>query len=279
MTGTARTAVAIATSLLMVPPVVWMVSGAGRTPDPAPEPAPLAAAPEFAGAAPSSSEPDGSTDFRAPEQATPTPTPPRSSSPPAPAPPPAPAAAAPAPPAPAGPPGGAGGDGGRTAATAPATGCARGPIRPTRFQVPRMGVNAPMVAVGNDRDGNPGAPPLSQLFTTAWYRGSPAPGSERGNVIINVHSYASGSALGNNLHAANGLRPGDVIKVVGEDGQIACYRYRSKLKISVAAYNPKSKIYHDDHGRPQLAIMTCWDRNARTGVYESRIIFYADRVV
>lgn len=145
-----------------------------------------------------------------------------------------------------------------------------------RFQVRRMGVDAPLSAVGEDANGAPGAPPLSRLYDTAWYQKSPKPGSTRGNVIINIHSWASGPALGNDLRQQ--LRSGDVIKVTGADGRVACYRFREMIKFRVADYDPKSGIYHNRSGRPQLAIMTCWDRNPRTGEYESRVLMYADYV-
>ncbi|GAB3715175.1 class F sortase [Mariniluteicoccus flavus] len=150
-----------------------------------------------------------------------------------------------------------------------------GTVRPTRFQVLRTGVNVPMVSVGKDADGNPGV--AKSLWQAAWYTGSPAPGSSRGNVIINIHSNMKGRALGNDLHLG-GLNPGDIIKVSGADGKVACYRFREKKRISVRTYDPRSGVYHNATGRPQLAIMTCWDRDPRTGIYESRIIFYADRI-
>ncbi|WP_460742084.1 class F sortase [Mariniluteicoccus endophyticus] len=151
-----------------------------------------------------------------------------------------------------------------------------GAIRPARFQISRMGVDVPMITVGKDKDGNPGASPLSQMYTAAWYKGSPAPGTTRGNVVVNIHSWASGPALGNDLRTK--MRTGDVIRVVGTGGTVACYRFREAIKIKVATYDPSSGVYLNPTGKPQLAILTCWDRNPRTGVYESRILFYADPI-
>lgn len=286
MTNKARTAVGIGLSLLMVPPLAWVVFAPPGASDPATAPA-VAATPAPQPTAEPTIEEVGGVPVPGPDpepMEVPAPPPPPVAPPAPPAEPAAPAAA-PAPPAPPtqAPPSrpatnqaaGSRAGGGQ----AVPAGCSTRPIRPTRFQVPRMGVDAPMMTVGKDSSGNPGAPPLSQMFSTAWYRGSPAPGSSRGNVIVNVHSYARGAALGNNLNAGSGLRAGDVIRVVGEDGQVACYRFREKIKFSVASYRPDSGVYFNATGRPQLAIMTCWDRNSRTGEYESRIIFYADRVL
>lgn len=155
---------------------------------------------------------------------------------------------------------------------------------PTKFVVERMGVDSPMMVVGKDADGNPGAPPPSEAYTTAWYNGSPAPGSEHGNVILTIHTYSRGQALGNDLYGADGLqepsggkglREGDLIKISDADGNRVCYRYTGQTKVWVKTYDPKSGVFHNPDGPPQLAIMVCWDYNPGTKDWDSRIIFYA----
>ncbi len=285
MANKVRIAAGIGLSLLMVPPLAWVTFAPADSTDQTSPPAAAATPAPVPTAEPELAEvPDDSPGTEAglggvPDAAPPPPPPPP---PPAPAPPPPPPSSAPAPePAPTkkpannAPPAGSNGAGQAAAAQR----CSSTAVKPTRFQVPRMNVDAPLLTVGKDSKGNPGAPPLSQMFSTAWYRGSPPPGSSRGNVIINVHSFASGSALGNNLYLSGGLKAGDTIRIIGEGGQVACYRFREKIKFPVASYDPRSGIYHNATGRPQLAIMTCWDRNPRTGEYDSRVIFYADRVL
>lgn len=153
---------------------------------------------------------------------------------------------------------------------------------PTRFVVERMGVDSPMMVVGKDSDGNPGAPPPSEAYTTAWYNGSPAPGTTQGNVILTIHTYSRGQALGNELYGKNGLKDGtgglqdgDLIKVSDDQGNQVCYRYSRSAKVWVDTYDPTSGVFHNPDGPPQLAIMICWDYVQSTNDWDSRIIFYA----
>lgn len=156
---------------------------------------------------------------------------------------------------------------------------------PTRFVVERMGVDSPMIVVGKDADGNPGAPPPNAARTTAWYNRSPAPGSTRGNVILTIHTYSQGQALGNELYGKNGLadgpeglRVGDLIKISDAQGRQVCYRYTGDTKVWVETYDPMSGVFHNLDGPAQLAIMICWDYVASTDDWDSRIIFYASLI-
>lgn len=158
---------------------------------------------------------------------------------------------------------------------------------PTKFEVDRMNVDSPMMVVGKDADGNPGAPPPNEAYTTAWYNGSPAPGTDQGNVILTIHTYSKGQALGNDLFGASGLKEpqpgkglqeGDLIKVSDADGNQVCYRYTGQTKVWVKTYDPTSGVFHNPDGPPQLAIMICWDYNPGTKDWDSRIIFYASLI-
>lgn len=156
---------------------------------------------------------------------------------------------------------------------------------PTKFVVERMGVNSPMIVVGNDADGNPAAPPPAEPYTTAWYNRSPAPGTTQGNVILTIHTYSKGQALGNDLYGKNGLtedkeglQVGDLIKISDAQGRQVCYRYTGNTKVWVKTYDPASGVFHNPDGPPQLAIMVCWDFVQSTRVWDSRIIFYASLI-
>lgn len=153
---------------------------------------------------------------------------------------------------------------------------------PTKFVVERMGVDSKMIVVGDDEEGNPGAPPPNEAYTTAWYNHSPAPGTTKGNVILTIHTYSKGQALGNDLYGKQGLtgeKPGlevgDLIKVSDDEGHQICYRYTGSTKVWVDTYDPESGVFHNLDGPPQLAIMICWDYIANQNFWDSRIIFYA----
>lgn len=145
--------------------------------------------------------------------------------------------------------------------------------KPTRFVVSRMGVDVPMMNVGKDENGKPGAPPKSAAYAVAWYNRSSEVASKQGNVMLTAHTYRNGQALGNDL--VKGLQPGDVIKISDKSGAQACYTYTGKRKVDVKTYDAKSGWFYNPTGPAQLALMVCWDRNPATGDWDSRYIFYA----
>lgn len=150
---------------------------------------------------------------------------------------------------------------------------------PTQMKVESMAVESPMVVVDQDEDGNPGAPDPDDGFTTAWYQRSAAPGQTKGNVILTIHTYSKGTALGNELlDFRHGLEEGDVLKITDVDGNQVCYQYTGQRKVWVNEYDPDSGIFHNLDGPPQLAIMVCDDWDKASQVWKSRVIFYAKKV-
>lgn len=150
---------------------------------------------------------------------------------------------------------------------------------PTQMKVDAMAVESPMVVVDQDEDGNPGAPDPDDGFTTAWYQRSAAPGQTKGNVILTIHTYSKGTALGNELlDFRHGLEEGDVLKITDVDGNQVCYQYTGQRKVWVNDYDPDSGIFHNLDGPPQLAIMVCDDWDKASQVWKSRVIFYAKKV-
>lgn len=164
------------------------------------------------------------------------------------------------------------------------TGCTTAPgaiEHPVRFKVDARGVDSKMITTGTDPDGAPGAPPKSEPNTTGWFNGSPEVGTTQGNVMLTIHTYSpknGANALGNKLYSDAGLKPGDIIRIIDQNGQQVCYRYRESLKIWVDKYDENSGVYWNTTGRPQLAIMICWDHNNKTEEWDSRIVFYADLI-
>lgn len=147
---------------------------------------------------------------------------------------------------------------------------------PTTFAVPARGLSQPVVGVGLDNEGNVGAPP--DKFSVAWWTAGPKVGSDRGHVILTVHTWTGDVALGNILeNPSNGLHPGDVIRL-SDGSKTVCYRYTDTKKIKVADYDRSSTVWINPDGDPKLTIMICADYNARTGEWDSRHVFYADPI-
>lgn len=145
-----------------------------------------------------------------------------------------------------------------------------------------MSVDEPVLALGEDSDGNIAAPPPAEKRTAAWWENGPLPGPTQGKTILSIHTYRNGGALGNEMYedGESQLRPGDLIKLHSADGDVACYEFTEAKRIMVADYDPESDVMIDFDGEPEVAIIICWDFNgaaneeAGEDPWESRVFFY-----
>lgn len=130
--------------------------------------------------------------------------------------------------------------------------------------------NIPVLALGRGRGGVPLPPPLtsSGKQSFAWDKYGPKPGSARGNVRFNAHTYPDGSALGNRMLSR--LKVGARIILRG-NGVTLCYRVTRKVVTT-----PRHlAAYYYTAGSPKLAIVVCSGRRLGPGNWTSRTIWYA----
>ncbi|WP_204037203.1 class F sortase [Micromonospora qiuiae] len=174
------------------------------------------------------------------------------------------------------------------AGTAPATSTAeagsgdadRGPAglprsAPTTISIPRIGVNAEIMALGTNPDGSVQVPPLDQALLAGWYEPGPSPG-EVGNAVIvgHVDSAAIGPAVFFSLGA---LQPGDIITVSRQDGSSARFRVDSVSSHPKDTF-PAEQVY-GPNDRPGLRVITCGGQfDETTGDYRDNVIVFASLV-
>lgn len=151
---------------------------------------------------------------------------------------------------------------------------------PVRYTMENPAMEADVVSLGLDADGAIAAPPKDQPTTASWWNQGPMAGADMGKTVLSIHTYRSGGAQGNAMYEGgqNQLEPGDLIKLYGADGEVACYEFTEALKVWVDEYDPDSDIMVDFEGDPMLAIIICWDHIAGTDDWDSRIFFYAQPV-
>lgn len=153
---------------------------------------------------------------------------------------------------------------------------------PYRFSIEALDADESVIALDLDKDGNIAAPPFDQPRTASWWSGGPMPGSDAGKAVMSIHTYNPSlpPALGNHMYEGgqSQLKPGDVIKLYGRDGQVQCYEYTEIKKIWVDEYDPDSDVMVDFEGDPELAIVICWDFDSQTRDWDSRILFYFDPI-
>jgi hypothetical protein len=151
---------------------------------------------------------------------------------------------------------------------------ASGPFVPTSITIPGITRRAPVLALPRDANDIPSPAPLTEAgkHEFAWDRSpSPMPGADRGNVLLNAHTWpwTSAPALGNLM--LEGLRPGDRIIVRGADDH-QCYRVTKMVEIRADQDFP---AYYATTGAPQLAFMVCSGERRGPGDWVNRMIWFA----
>ena len=152
---------------------------------------------------------------------------------------------------------------------------------PTSFTMEGFDVEYPIMSLNVDENGNIAAPPKDLSHTASWWNAGPKPGSDAGKVVISVHTYRNGGALGNEMYSDDdgpALQPGDIIRLTSKKGKVQCYEFTGATKVWVKDYDPDSDDMVDFHGDPQLLIIICWDFNKETEDWDSRIFFHATPV-
>lgn len=145
------------------------------------------------------------------------------------------------------------------------------PFRPRTISAPLIANNAAVLALPRDANNVPQAPPISDVGKTefAWDQPTLAPGSPRGNVLVNAHTWPDGTALGNRL--LEHLHLGSRIIVRGKHTEL-CYRVTKRFVIEAALGSP---AYYRKDGPPQLALIVCSPPRLGPGNWKNRTIWFA----
>lgn len=154
-------------------------------------------------------------------------------------------------------------------------------FEPVRYTIEgSMTVDEKVLSLGTDEKGNIAAPPPAQKRTASWWNEGPKPGTP-GKAILSIHTYHNGGALGNELFdgGKSQLKDGDIIKLYGGQGEVACYKYTEAKRIMVSDYDENSDVMIDFEGDPELAMIICWDYDKnvdkkKADPWKSRVFFY-----
>lgn len=148
-----------------------------------------------------------------------------------------------------------------------------GPFRPVSATATDATADAQVLALPRDADGVPGVPPLTSSGKNAFAWDQPPgtqPGSRRGNVLLNAHTWPDGTALGNRLLA--GLDKGEQVVLRGARGEQLCYRVTDRVEVRADQPFPR---YYRDTGRPQVAIVVCSGQRLGPGNWTHRTVWFA----
>jgi hypothetical protein len=140
---------------------------------------------------------------------------------------------------------------------------------PVAVAIPRIGVEAPLSALGLDDDGRLEVPAEPEL--AGWYELGPRPGEPGAAVIAGHVDSRRGPAV---FHRLAELAPGDEVLVHGEDGTSTRFLVQRLERWPKNAF-PTDAVYRDASGA-ELRLITCgglFDRDRRR--YEDNVIVFA----
>ncbi|MGH3681032.1 MAG: class F sortase, partial [Natronosporangium sp.] len=153
-------------------------------------------------------------------------------------------------------------------------GDALAPSRPTRIEIPALGLRAKIHPVGLDPDGAIAAPSMRRADEAGWYEDGPSPGQSGPAVIVGHVDDRDGPAV---FHRLATLDRGTRIEIDRRDRQVATFQVTAVRSYDKAAL-PAREVY-GDFSRPGLRLITCGGRWAGgTEGYAENVVIFATLV-
>jgi len=156
-------------------------------------------------------------------------------------------------------------------AAAPAPDAALPASIPVRVEVPSIGVNAALIPLGKQPNGEVETPPGEPGSPGGWYQDSPTPG-QRGSAVILGHVNATNSDIGL-FYRLHELAPGQTITVTRADHTAAVFTV-DKVDVYHKATFPTIEVYQNAD-RPEVRLITCGGYNPATREYLDNTVVYA----
>ncbi|MFF6780219.1 class F sortase [Streptomyces sp. NPDC012510] len=145
--------------------------------------------------------------------------------------------------------------------------------RPNRLDIPAMGVQAPVVARGLDRDGAIEPPSYDQPGVVGWYARGTRPGAPGTALFVGHVDTETRPAV---FYKLSALRIGEKIRVARSDGRIAEFTVDDVQVIDRDHFDARQAYGVRQSGRAELRLVTCggtFDRTSRT--YTANVVVSA----
>jgi len=137
---------------------------------------------------------------------------------------------------------------------------------PARVRVPELGVDAAVIPVGVDGNGDVQVP--DDVGTVGWYRFGPVPGATGSAVLVgHVDDHLQGVGV---LARIGDLNPGDRIEIVDDNGGARTFAVVSREQWAKDG-TPMARLF-DRGGQARLVLMTCG------GVFDRSRLSYDDNI-
>lgn len=153
----------------------------------------------------------------------------------------------------------------------------RGAFVPTQARISHIG-RVQVITVGKNSDGSMGTPPLSNTgkHQLAWYKGGSRPGSGKGGVATDAHSWPDGSALGNALYAK--LYKGDTV-ILSDAGNKhrTCFVVTNRQQYNRQSV-PMNRVVRGTGKGQILSIVVCSGTRLGPGNWTQRTVWTAQAI-
>ncbi|SNT61304.1 LPXTG-site transpeptidase (sortase) family protein [Streptosporangium subroseum] len=141
-------------------------------------------------------------------------------------------------------------------------------VKPYKIAISKIGLLAPLMALGVDAKKEIQTPPLSKPNQAGWYKNGPIPGQQGPSVVLGHVNTRSGAAVFSRLKE---IKRGDKIKVSRSDGNTVEFTVDGVEQVSKTAF-PAKRVYGNT-GEATLRLITCG------GVYNSKTHHYTDNII
>jgi hypothetical protein len=138
--------------------------------------------------------------------------------------------------------------------------------------IPAIGVDAPMMKLGLNRDGTLQVPTV--FAYAGWWSGGPFPGDPGPAVVVGHVSSRAGPGV---FYRLRELAPGEVVKISRPGGGVATFRTTRRMEVSKSRF-PSELVYGPVQGA-QLRLVTCGGAfDSSTGHFVDNVIVFATLV-
>ncbi|MFF5444488.1 class F sortase [Streptomyces sp. NPDC012888] len=145
-----------------------------------------------------------------------------------------------------------------------------GAARPVRVEMPSLGIRAPVIPRGLDRQGAVDPPPYDQPGTVGWWVDGTRPGAGGPGLLVGHVDTRSKPAV---FYGLSSVQPGDEVRVVRDDGTVAEFTVEAVEVHERKSFDPHKVYGPRVPGRAELRLVTCG------GTYDKAAKAYTANVV
>ncbi|MEV8533434.1 class F sortase [Streptomyces sp. NPDC051211] len=125
---------------------------------------------------------------------------------------------------------------------------------PQRVDVPSMGIRAPVISRGLDRQGAIEPPPYDQPGTVGWWAGGARPGEAGTALMVGHVDTDSKPAV---FYGLSSAKPGDKVRVVRADATVAEFTVEEVRVFERRSFDAHKAYGPRVPGRAELRLVTC----------------------